>query len=83
MLTDADFESILVLEDDVKQYPVEFYMNKYQKHVSCSCGYKLEYVDSDVSKTCKSYWGEDVVYNFVISMVKETKYHNGVMKKKI
>ena len=78
MPTDADFESILVLEDDVKQYPVEFYMNKYQKHVSCSCGYKLEYVDADVSKT---YWGEDV-YNFIISMVKESKYRNGVMKKK-
>ena len=57
-------------------------MNKYQKHVSCSCGYKLEYVDADFSKTCKSYWGEDVAYNFIISMVKESNDHNGVMKKK-
>ena len=77
----ADFESNLVPEYKVKQYPVEFYMNKYQKHVSCSCGYKLVHVDVDVSKTFKSYLGEDVVYNFIISMVEESKYCNVMMKK--
>ena len=82
-MIDADFESILVPESNMKQYPVEFYLNKYQKHVSCSCGYKLVYVDADVSKTFKSYWGKDVLYNFIISMVKESKYCNGVMKKKL
>ena len=29
----ADFESILVPEDNVKQNPNESYTNKYQKHV--------------------------------------------------
>ena len=82
MLIYADFESILVPEDKVKQYPVKFYMNKYQKHVSCSCVYKLVHVDVDVSKTFKSYLGEDVVYNFIISMVEESKYRNVVVKKK-
>ena len=30
----ADFESILVPEDNGKENPGEFYMNKYKKHVS-------------------------------------------------
>ena len=33
----ADFESILVPEDDGKQSPEESYTIKYQKHVTCSC----------------------------------------------
>ena len=37
----ADFESILVPEDNGKQNPNESYTNKYQKHVACSYGYKL------------------------------------------
>ena len=41
----ADFESILVLEDNGKQYPEEYYTNKYQKHVACTYGYKLVCVD--------------------------------------
>ena len=32
----ADFESILVPEDNGKQNPNESYTNKYQKHVACS-----------------------------------------------
>ena len=34
----ADFESILVPEDNVKQNPNEFYTCKYQKHVACNYG---------------------------------------------
>ena len=37
----ADFESTLVPENNEKQNPNESYTNKYQKHVACSCGYKL------------------------------------------
>ena len=37
----ADFESILVPEDNVKQNPNESYGRKYQKHVACYYGYKL------------------------------------------
>ena len=29
----VDFESILVPEDNQKQNPENFYMNKYQKHI--------------------------------------------------
>ena len=32
----ADFESILVPEDNGKQNPEESYTKKYQKHVACS-----------------------------------------------
>ena len=37
----ADFESILMAEDNGKQNPEESYMNKYQKQVSCSYCNKL------------------------------------------
>ena len=32
----ADFESILVPEDNEKQNPNESYTKKYQKHVACT-----------------------------------------------
>ena len=32
-MTYADFESILVPEDNQKQNPENSYMNKYQKHI--------------------------------------------------
>ena len=76
----ADFESILVPEDNGKQNPNEFYTNKYQKHVACSYGYKLVCVDDKFSKPFKSYLGEDAVYNFISSMIKESKYCSDVMK---
>ena len=37
----ANFESILVPEDNGKQNPEESDTNKYQKHVACGYGYKL------------------------------------------
>ena len=33
--------SFEVLEDNGKQNPSESYTNKYEKHVTCSYGYKL------------------------------------------
>ena len=36
----ADFESIVVPEDNKKQNPEEFYTSKYQKHVACNYDYK-------------------------------------------
>ena len=73
----ADFESILVPEDNGKQNPNQSYANKYQKHVACSYGYKLVYVDDKF----KSYLGEDAIYNFISSMIEESKYCSDVMKK--
>ena len=40
----ANFESILVPEDNEKQNPNVFYINKYQKHVACNYGYKLIFI---------------------------------------
>ena len=53
----ADFENILVPEDNGKQNPNESYTNKYQKYVACSYGYKLAWVDDKFSKPFKSYLG--------------------------
>ena len=70
----ADFESILVPEDNRKQNVNESYTNKYKKHVVFSYGYKLVFVDDKFSKLCKSYLGEEVVYNFISSMIEERKF---------
>ena len=76
-----DFESILVPEDNEKQNPEESYMSKYQKHIACSYGYKLVCVNDKFSKPFKTYSGEDAVYNFINSMIKETRYCSDMMKK--
>ena len=77
----ANFESILLLEDNGKQNPNEFHTKKYQKHISCSYGYKLVCVDDKFSNPFKSYLGEDAVSNFIISMIEESKYCSDVKKK--
>ena len=46
LLIYADFESILVPENNGKQSPNESYLNKYQKHIAYSYGYKLVCVDN-------------------------------------
>ena len=76
----ADFESILVPEDNGKQNLNESYTNKYQKHIACSYSYKLVCVDDKFSKSFKSYLGEDVVYNFISSMIEESKYCSDMIK---
>ena len=55
----VDFENIPVPEDNGEQNPHESYTNKYQKHVVCSCGYKLICADDKLSKPFKSCLGED------------------------
>ena len=60
-ITYADFESILVPEDNAKQNPDEFYTNKHQEHVTCSYVYKLVCVDDKFNKPFKIYLGEGPV----------------------
>ena len=60
----ADFKSILVTEDNGKQNPEESCTNKYQKHITCSYGYKFMCHDK-FSNPFKSYLGEDAVYDFI------------------
>ena len=74
----ADFESILVPEDNVKQNPEESFMNKYQKQIACSFGYKLVCVDDNFSKSSKTYLGKEYLIN---SVIKESKCCCYVMKK--
>ena len=78
----ADFEGIPVPEDNGKQSPNESFNNKYQKHVACSYVYKLVCVDK-FSKSFKPYLGEDPVYNFISSMIEESKYCTDMMKKNL
>ena len=46
----AEFESILVPEENRNQNPNKSYSNKYQKHIACSYGYKLVCVYDDFYK---------------------------------
>ena len=45
----ADFDSILVPENNGKQNAKESYTNKYPKYIACSYGYKLVCVDDKFS----------------------------------
>ena len=76
----AEFESILVPEHNGKQNPNESQTNKYQKHVGCSYGYKLVHVNDKFSKPFKSYLGKGAIYNFIRSIIKESKNCSDVMK---
>ena len=77
----VDFESILVPEDNGKQNPNESHISKYQNYIASSYGYKLVCIHNKFSKPLKSYLGKDAVYNFISSMIKESKYCSDVMKK--
>ena len=55
--------------------------NIKEKKIACSYGYKLVSVDNQFSKPFKTYLGKDVVYNFINSMIEESKYLSDVMKK--
>ena len=45
------------------------------------CGYKLVWIDDRFSKSFKTYLDEDAVYNFINSMIEESRYCSDVMKK--
>ena len=57
----ADFERLLLPEDNGNQKQNESFTNKHQKHYACICGYKLVFLDDKFSKPFKSYLGEDAV----------------------
>ena len=68
-------------EDNGEQNASESYTYKYQKHVACGYGYKLVCADDKFSKPFKSYLDEDAVYNFISSMIEESKYCSDLIKK--
>ena len=49
----ADFESILVPENNGKENPNESYMNKYEKYIACSYSYKLDVLMKTLVKLLK------------------------------
>ena len=77
----ADFEIILVTENNGKPNVNVCYTSKYQKFIACSYGYKLVSVDYKFSKPFKSYLVEDAVHNFINSVIEENKYYSEVLKK--
>ena len=77
----TDLENILRSEDNGKQNPNESYTNKYKNPVACDYCYKLVCVGDKFSKLFKSHIGEDAVYNFISSLIEESKYCSDVMKK--
>ena len=48
---------------------------------TCTYDSKLVYVDEKFRKLFKWYLGEYAIYNFIISIVEESKYCSDVMKK--
>ena len=78
---DADFDSILVPEDNEIKNPNNSYSNKHQYNAPCSYSYKLIQVVDKCRKPFKSYLGEYFAHNFIIRMVKEINYCIHVMKK--
>ena len=64
----ADFESILVSEDNEKQNPEESYTKNHQKHITSSYSYKLVCVDHKSSKVS------------LYSMIEKNEYCSDMMK---
>ena len=56
------FKSSKVPEDNEKQNPEEYYRNKYQKSIACSCSCKLNCVDYKFTEPFKTDLGKDAVY---------------------
>ena len=77
----ADFESILVPQDHGRQNPKQSNTSKYKKYIACSYGYKLVCVVDKFSKPFKTYLDRDAVYNFIKTLIEESKYCNDMMKK--
>ena len=55
--------------------------DKIQRSFIQTYGFKLVCVDDNFSKPFKTYLGKDSVYNFVNSMIKESKSWSGLVKK--
>ena len=77
----ADFESILVPQDNGMQNPEESYTSKYQKHIACSYSYKLVCVDDKFREPFKTDLAKDIADDYVNSMIEESKYCRKIMKK--
>ena len=68
-------------EDNRKENSEESYVNKYRKHIACSSDYKLVCVYDKFSTHFKTHLGKADVYNFINSMIQESKYCSKLIKK--
>ena len=83
MIIYADFECILLPEDNGNKAKSKRVLYKQiSRTFACSYGYKLVCADDKFSKPFKSYLGKDAVYNFINSMVEESRYCSEVIKKR-
>ena len=57
----ADYESILVVENNGTQNPKSLILTNIKKHIACSYGYKLVCVDDKFKESCRTYLGKDGV----------------------
>ena len=77
----ADFECILKSIDCGVDNDCFLYTKKYQDHIPCSFGYKVEYIDDKYSKDVVLHRGKNEVFKFIRSVFKEYNYRRGVIKK--
>ena len=77
----VDNESTLVPKHSKNQNSDDSYANKYQKHVACIYDYGLVCVDDTFGQRLKSYLGEDALYYFINTMIKQSEYCTNIMKK--
>ena len=86
----ADFKAIMKKVQGCKQSEEmenekdkRSYMEAYQTHEDCGCGYKVICCyDDNYSKPIQSYRGENAVYKFMKKMLEEVEYCKAVVKKR-
>ena len=77
----ADFESIIEKISTCQPSDVKSYTDKYQKHTTCSFGYKVVcHYDKKYSKDVVIYRGEDAINKFMKCMFREVKCCQTVIK---
>ena len=78
----ADFEALTQKVDSCQPDENKSYSEKYQQHIDCSFVYKLVCCyDDKFSKPIQLYWGENAVYKFLESMLREVEYCKKTKKK--
>ena len=79
----ADFEAVTEKIQGWEPNNNKSYTNKYQKHTSCSYGYKVVCCyDDKYTKPVKIYRGEEPVKKFMEEMLKEVQYCEKIIKTK-
>ena len=79
----ADFEAITKKVQGCRPNHSKSYMEAYQTHEDCGCGYKVVCCYKDkYSKPIQMYWGENAVYKFMERMLEEVEYCKDVVKKR-